>query len=201
MKTGVFLIAALAAAAACSRPPEEFKDLRSRFQVMVEGIGGEPPCSREVPQEWSPSYPVPALVDGRLHYRVFFRGWEGGPGAGIRIRDAEGDALFSPDGKVLECRPRSERGRFIPDEKLPTANREEFDARVRALYASIDELGRLFARGMPVQDADRARVKAFAAEFSSLTPSGHAASYRALSPGFWAWVEKNGGSAPDAAKR
>lgn len=193
MRTGSFLIAVLVAAAACSKAPEEFKELRSRFQLTVEGIGGSPPCSREIPQEWSPSYPIPALVNGRLYYRVFFRGWEGRPDTGIKIRDAEGDALFNAEGKVLECRRRAARGRFISGGKLPTAKRDEFDARVRALYGSVEEVGRLYARGMPVSDADRARVKAFAAEFSSLSPSGHASSYRALSPGFWAWVEKNGG--------
>jgi len=196
MKTGLWLILLLAAAAACSKPEPEHKDERSSFQLMAEGIGDEPPCSKEIPSEWAPSLPVPVLVERRLHYRVFFRGWERGPNSEIEIRDAEGDALFAADGKVLECGQRGRKGRVIPDAGLPTADREAFDARVRALYGSIEELGRLYARGMPVLGADRARVEAFAREFFALTPSGHSASYRALSPEFWAWVEKNGGAAP-----
>lgn len=182
--------------AACSKP-EEHKELRSKFQLMSMDIGFQPPCSRIIPMEWSPEYPVPVLVNGKLHYRVFFRGWEGRPDTGLKTRDAEGDALFSPDGKVLECSQRGKRGDFIPDEtKLPTATREEFDARQRALYDSIEEMGRLYAKGMPVIDADRTRVRKFASEFRLLSRPGHAASYRALSPEFWAWVDKSGGAAP-----
>lgn len=196
MKTVPWLILLLAAAAACSKPEPEYRDERSSFQVMAEGIGGEKPCSTEIPMEWSPSLPVPVLVERRLHYRVFFRGWERGPKSEIEIRDAEGDALFEADGNVLECGRRGRKGQVIPKAELPTADREAFDARVRALYGSIEEMGRIYARGMPVLGADRARVEAFAREFFALTPSGHAASYRALSPEFWAWVEKNGGAAP-----
>lgn len=181
--------------AACSKP-EEYKELRSKFQLMSMDIGFQAPCSRTIPMEWSPEYPVPVLVNGKLHYRVFFRGWEGRPDTEIKTRDAEGDALFSPEGKVLECSQRGKRGDFIPKAELPTATREEFDARQRALYDMIEEMGRLYAKGMPVLDADRIRVKNFASEFRLLSSPGHAASYRALSPEFWAWVEKNGGPAP-----
>ncbi len=192
---------ALALLAACSRQPQKPPEQPSSpFQQFVEGLAGEPACSREIPMEWSPSLPVPVLVGRRLHYRVFFRGWGGRPDTGIVMHDAEGDALFGADGKVLECRQRSERGRIFPNEKLPIANREEFDARVRTLYASIELMGRLYARGAPVLDVERAGMQDFSREFSLLTGPGHAASYRALSPKFWAWVEKNGGSGPALAK-
>lgn len=182
--------------AACSKPPE-YRELRSKFQLMSMDIGFQAPCSKIIPMEWSPEYPVPVLVNGILHYRVFFRGWEGRPDTGLKTRDAEGDALFSPDGKVLECSQRNKRGDVIPGEsKLPTATREEFDARQRALYDSIEEMGRLYAKGLPVLDADRERVRKFAFEFRLLSNPGHAASHRALSPDFWTWVEKNGGAPP-----
>ncbi len=178
-------------ATACTKSEPEYKELRSPFQLLAERIGLQPPCSTEIPGEWSPSLPVPALVDGRLKYRVFFRGWEGNAKTGIKIRDAEGDAAFDPDGQVTQCARRAQRGAYIPEPKLPTADRDAFDARVRALYGSIEEMGRLYARGVPVLGNDRARVKAFETEFFSLTPAGHAASYRALNPAFWSWVEKN----------
>ncbi|UPT73626.1 MAG: hypothetical protein M0D55_17475 [Elusimicrobiota bacterium] len=108
--------------------------------------------------------------------------------------------MFSAEGKILECSRRGKRGALFSDEDIPTTTRDEFDARVRALYASIEELGRLYAKGMPVLDADRARVKSFADEFAFLSSKGHAAAYRALSPEFWAWVEQNGGGFAPSSK-
>lgn len=185
-----------AALAACSKPaPEAAKVVRSPFQAFAERLGGEPACAKVIPQEWAPSFPVPALREGRLHYRVFFSGWQGRPDTGIKLRDAEGDALFAADGRVLECAPRARAGAAFPDEPLGGPP-ERHAARVRALYDAIEETGRLYAKGLPLSDADRARVASFAAEFAALAPRGHAASYRALNPEFWAWVEKNGGGAP-----
>jgi hypothetical protein len=189
-----YFLCALLIVSACSKP-DEYKELRSPFQLMSMDIGFRPPCSRVVPMEWSPEYPIPVIFDGKLHYRVFFRGWEGGPES-TKIRDAEADALFEPSGKVVECSRRSERGRPFAPSKMPTATRDEFDSRQRALYDSIEELGRLYAKGLPVLETDRERVRKFAEEFRLLSDPGHAASYRALSPEFWAWVEKNGGAAP-----
>ena len=197
--TVVALTLALLATASCSMPEEEYKELRSRFQLMVERIGFEPPCSCEIPMEWSPTVPVPVLIDQRLHYRVFFRGWERRPDTGIVVHDAEGDALFSADGKVLECRQRSQTGRTIPSEKFSAATQKELDARQRSLYGAIEDMAQLYARATPLSDAERTRVQAFSLEFLALTASGHAAAYRALNPKFWDWVEQNGGTGPRVA--
>lgn len=192
----LLLLPALLAFAACSKAPEEYKEIRSQFQLMAERIGAEPPCSREIPGEWSPSFPVPSLKDGRLSYRAFFYGWSGRPTTKIVIHDAQGDVRFAPDGKVLECSRRGGEMKALPEQPLPAKSQAEFDARAAALYGSIEEMGRLYARGLPVGDGDRARVAAFAREFAVLAGPGHAAAYRGLSPEFWAWVEKNGGRAP-----
>lgn len=196
MKPGRRTVVALVLAllAGCSRQPQEPREIPpSPFQRFVQGLGVEPACAREIPVHWSPSLPVPVLVDHRLHYRVFFSGWGGRPDTGIVIHDAEGDALFSADGKVLECRQRAETGRTIPEQKLPDLSLDEFDVRVHTLYGAIEKMGRLYASGIPVIDADRAQVQSFSREFAVLTGRGHAASYRALSPDFWTWVEKNSG--------
>jgi hypothetical protein len=186
---------------ACSPQGQELQERPvSPFQRFVQGLGAEPICSREIPMHWSPSLPVPVLVDHRLHYRVFFSGWERRPDTGIVLHNAEGDALFSVDRKVIECRQRSETGRIIPPEKFPFANLEEFEARLHPLYDAIEEMGGFFAHGVSLRDAERARVQAFAREFSVLTGLGHAAAYRALSPEFWVWVENNGGIGPAPAK-
>lgn len=191
-----FLLPALLAFCACSKPPEEYKETRSPFQLMAERIGAEPPCSREIPGEWAASFPVPSLKDGSLTYRSFFYGWSGRPTTKIVIHDAQGDVRFSPDGKVLECSRRGGEPKPLPERTLPATSQAEFDARVSALYGLLEEMGRLYARGLPVGDGDRTRVAAFAKEFSVLAGPGHASAYRALSPEFWAWVEKNGGKTP-----
>lgn len=189
-------LALMLLASACSKPPEEPKDVRSKFEFMVQGIGWEEPCSRIIPAEWGPSMPVPAVRDGKLTYRVFFYGWSGSPSAGIRINDAQGDAEFSPEGKVLSCTRRTGPKRDFPDDAAPATEGKARPHRVSELYPSIEEMGRLFARGAPVLDQNRARLAAFSTEFAELAFPGHAAAYRALSPDFWTWVEKNGGVPP-----
>lgn len=192
MKARRLVLPLLLAACACSKPPEEFKETRSPFQLTAERIGAEPPCSSVIPGEWSASLPVPSLKDGRLAYRAFFYGWSGRPDTKIVYYDAQGDALFTPEGKVLECAQRPGEKKPLAEEPAP----RDRDARTAALYGAIEEMGRLYARGMPVLEAERRRVAEFSREFAQLAGPGHAASYRALSPDFWAWVAKNGGSAP-----
>jgi hypothetical protein len=181
---------------ACSKPPEEYKETRSPFQSMAERIGQEPPCSSAIPGEWSPSMPVPVVDNGRLAYRVFFYGWSGSPTTKIVVYDAQGDARFTPDGKVLECAQRPGERKPLAEQPMPSKTQKELDARVSAVYGSIEEMGRLYARGLPVGPADRARLEAFSREFKALAGPGHAAAYRALSPAFWDWVRANGGTAP-----
>ena len=185
---------ALALLGACSGQPEEVPaPLLSPFQRLVQSLGVDPACASEIPMHWSPSQPVPVLIDHRLHYRVFFSGWHGRPDTGIVIHDAEGDALFNADGKVLECRQRAETGRIISAQPPMVMSLDEFEARLQPLYGAIEDMGRLYASAAPVSASERARVRAFSLEFSALSSRGHAAAYRALSPDFWVWVEKNGG--------
>lgn len=192
MKVHILAALPLLAALACSKPPEPFKETRSAFQLSAERVGAEPPCARIIPGEWSPSLPVPALKDGRLAYRVFFFAWSGRPGENIVYSDAGGDALFTPEGRVLACARRPGTAKRLPEEAPP----RDAAARAAALHPAIEEMGRLYARGGPVPAEDRKRVAEFSREFAELAGSGHAPAYRALEPGFWAWVESNGGRAP-----
>lgn len=189
----------LAAACACSRSaPELPKEKRSAFQILSEGLVSDPPCSSRIPMEWSPSLPVPTLKEGRLLYRVFFRGWHGRPDTGLFLHDAEGDALFSAEGPILDCRQREKPGRAFADEPSTIKDQAEYDARLRALYLSIEEMGRLFAEGNALSTEEKIKTAVFAEEFDALSSPGHARSYRALSPDFWAWVKKNGGKVPSS---
>jgi hypothetical protein len=187
----VAVIILTALTASCSKPgPEAPQSVPSPFQAFAERLGGEPPCSKVIPQEWAPSFPVPVLHNGLLHYRTFFSGWQGRPDTGIRLREAEGDALFGTDGRVLECAPRAKAGANFLDEPAK-GSAAEHATRVRALYDMIEETGRLYAKGLPVAGAERVRLARFAAEFAALSPRGHSSSYHALNPEFWMWVEKN----------
>lgn len=178
--------------AACGRePPAVPPPALSALQNFNQRLVGHPACATTIPMHWSPSLPVPLLIEGRLHYRVFFSGWSGRPDTGIVLDDAEGDALFSADAKVLECRQRSETGRKIPVLPPMVMSLDEHEARLRPLYGLIEEIGRLYASGKPASEAERLRVRAFLKEFPELIDRGHLPAYRALSPDFWTWVEKN----------
>lgn len=179
--------------AACGRePPEVSLPARSPFQSFTQQLVGHPACATTIPMHWSPSLPIPFLVEGRLHYRVFFSGWSGRPDTGIVLHDAEGDALFGADGKVLECRQRPEVGRNIPAQAPMAMSLDEQEARLRPLFGLIEAIGRLYAGGKPVSETERHRVRAFLKEFPALIDRGHIPAYRALSPDFWTWAEKNG---------
>lgn len=192
-----WLILPLAAVCACqSSTPEPPKEERSAFQILSEGIGFDAPCSSRIPKEWAASLPLPVLKEGRLLYRVFFSGWHGRPDSGLFLHDAEGDALFTGDGKVLECRQRGTPGKVFVDEPSPIKDRSVYDARLRALYIAIEAMGGLFVASRALSADEKRAVASFAEEFSALSSRGHAASYRALSPEFWAWVKQNGGKAP-----
>ena len=186
--------ALLAAAAACSRPAPAPR--KTALQGIVEGIAAEPPCDRQIPLEWSSSWPVPSLQDGRLVYRVFFFGRDGRPPRFV-FHDAEGDAAFTPDGRVLSCARRAKPGAPLPyDGRFAGESLDEIDARAARLYAAVEDAAALYAAGRPLDAAQKARVAAFSRDFAGLADPAQAASYRALSPGFWSWVEANGGRAP-----
>lgn len=179
----------------CSRQSSEFaQPPSSPLQQFTQGLGVAPACARVIPIHWSPSLPVPILVDRRLHYRVFFSGWSGRPDTGIVIHDAEGDALFSAEGVVIECRQRTGTGRIIPAQPPMVMSLDELDARERALYGEIEKMGLLYANAAPPGESERTQMRAFSQEFSVLSGQSHSAAYRALNPEFWGWVEKNSGS-------
>jgi hypothetical protein len=185
---------------ACSKKKEAPPPSTPPLEQAVNGLYDRPPCDKTIPEQWTASWPVPVVQDGRLLYRAFFYGKDDGPNRTSFQRDADADVLFSPDGNALECRRRPTQGRrivSIPPRRGSADAVKEIMARGSRLYAVTDEISRLYAGGKPL-DADQEKLIAeFSTLFASLSEAGQAATYRSLNPDFWSWVEKNGGVAPN----
>jgi hypothetical protein len=186
---------------ACSKKTEAPPPSISSLEQAVNGLSDQPLCSRTIPEQWTASWPVPVVQDGRLLFRAFFYGKDNAPNRTVVQRDADADVLFSPEGKALECSRRPAPGRpiaSVPPQKGSAEAVQAIMARGSRLYAATDELSRLYAGGKPLDDGQKKLVVEFSSSFASLSEPGQAATYRALNPDFWAWVEKNGGSGPVA---
>lgn len=187
----------LVALCACGRKAAESETKPSALEGTVRMLAARPPCSSRIPQEWSPSWPVPALDGGSLRYRVFYFGREGSPAEGLVFHAPQGEAAFTPDGRVLDCRRLVGPPRPIPrDARFDSTPLSDILARSSALYSRTESVAALFASGRDPGDEGRARIAAFSREFAGLADPSHAAAYRALAPDFWSWVERNGGSSP-----
>jgi hypothetical protein len=150
-----------------------------------------------IPEQWSYSWPVPVVERGRRSYRIFFYGRDGDPRKGFVFHRAEGDALLSSDGRVLDCRRRGSAPTPIPpDHRHVGVSADDILAREARLFSLAEDVGGLFASGRALTSDERRRVSDFSAAFLDFADPGQAADYRALSPGFWSWVEKNGAAAP-----
>ncbi|MBI2385594.1 MAG: hypothetical protein HYV14_06235 [Elusimicrobia bacterium] len=191
----------LAALCACGRKAAESEAKPSALESAVRMLAAAPPCSSRIPQEWSPSRPVPTLAGGSLRYRIFFFGREGDPTKGFTFHAPQGEAAFTPAGRVLDCRRLAGPPRTIArDARFDSTPLADILARSSELYSRTEAVAALFASGRDPGGEGRAKIAAFCRDFAGLADPSHAAAYRALAPDFWSWVEKNGGSAPAPAK-
>lgn len=187
----------LVALCACGRKAAESGAKPSALEGSVRMLAARPPCSSRIPQEWSPSWPVPALDGGSLSYRIFFFGREGDRAKGFTFHAPQGEASFAPDGRVLECRRLAGPPRPIPrDARFDSAPLPDILNRSSALYERTEAVAALYASRRDPGGEGRAKIAAFSGEFAGLADPSHAAAYRALAPDFWSWVERNGGSPP-----
>lgn len=193
------VLLACAAVACGGKEPEA--PAPSALEAAVRMVSGQGACATVIPLEWSSSRPVPSKRGGALHYRVFFFGRRGDPEKGFTFHAPQGEAAFTSDGKVLECRRLPGEAVPIPrDARFDSATLDEIEARSARLYADTEAVAALYASGRDIGQTGRERVAAFARDFAALADPAHASAYRALDPGFWAWVESNGGFAPPPAK-
>lgn len=193
------LLPLLLAAAACSKPAPP-PAAPGPLESAARGLLSSPACSRLIPQEWSPSLPVPAAAGRRGLYLVFFSGRAGDPRSGFRALRPGGSAAFGADGRVADCRRDPGEAAEIPGSSLtlPELTLDRIDEMSRGLYAAAEPVAALYWSGREPAPAEKAAVADFSKRFLALANPAHASAYRALNPGFWAWVEKNGGAAPAA---
>ncbi|MDD5305053.1 MAG: hypothetical protein PHS14_18295 [Elusimicrobia bacterium] len=191
------LLLLVAAAAACGQKEPPPAPPPSALEQAVRVLSAQGACATLIPQEWSPSWPVPSKRGGALRYRLFFFGREGDPQKGFTFHAPQGEADFTPDGRVLECRRLEGEPVAIPrDGRFAAMTLDEIMARSSRLYADTEAVAALYASGRDIGDTGRARVAAFARDLAALADPAHASAYRGLDPDFWAWVEKNGGAVP-----
>jgi len=197
MKKILFL--SLLAVTSCSNPPAPPPAPKSALEKTVAGLLSAPPCSAAIPHHWSWSWPIPVKERGAFAYKLFFYGRDGRPPAFV-YHQPEGDAVFRPDGTIVSCAQRAQHGGSAPSANARYAGMtlEQIVERQRLTYFAIEDVAGLYAAGKPLNAEQKGRVAAFSEEFAFLTLPGHAPAYRALSPDFWSWVQKNGGAAPAA---
>ena len=191
------LILFVLAAAGCGPKEPAPAPSPSALEQAVRRLSAQGACAALIPQEWSPSRPVPSKRGGALQYRAFFFGREGDAAKGFVFHAPQGEASFTPDGRVLECRRLPGEPAAIPrDVRFDALTLDEIEARSSRLHADTEAVAALYASGRDIGDSGRAKVKAFSRDFAALADPAHASAYRGLDPDFWSWVEKNGGSAP-----
>ncbi|MFN0315731.1 MAG: hypothetical protein ACKVQA_11925 [Burkholderiales bacterium] len=197
MRTHLLLLIVAATAAACG-PPTAAPPAPSALEEAARIIPARGMCATLIPNEWSSSWPVPSKRGGALHYRIFFYGREGHPSQGFVFHAPQGEASFTPGGQVLDCRRLpGEPVTIPPDARFESMTLGEIGVLSSRLYAGTEAVAQLYVTGRETGETDRARVAAFARDFAALADPAHAGAYRSLDPDFWAWVEKNGGTAPD----
>lgn len=199
-KTAALMLIALISAA-CGRQEPAPPPAPSALEQAARVVSAKGACATVIPQEWSPSFPLPSKQGGILRYRVFFYGYERAADRTLVFHAPQGEASFTLDGRVLECRAYPGEPRVIPrDSRFDSLTLDEVTSRASRLHADVEAVAALFASGRDIGETGRARVAAFSRDFAALADPSHAAAYRALAPDFWAWAEKNGGAAPAPAK-
>lgn len=194
-RAGLMLIAL--AVAACGQQEPVSVPAPSALEQAARVLSTKGACATLIPQEWSPSFPMPSKLGGALHYRVFFYGYQRAADRTLVFHAPQGEASFTLDGRVLECRALPGKPRIIPrDARFDSLTLDEITSRASRLHADIEAVAALFASGRDIGETGRARVAAFSRDFAALADPSHAAAYRALAPDFWAWAEKNGGAGP-----
>jgi hypothetical protein len=195
MKKEILLAAALLAGA-CSKPAPE-PEPPPRLLRAQRDAGASQACGRIIPMHWSAGIPVPALDGGSLVYKMFFSGRDGDPEKGFVFHRAEGDATLAADGRVLACSRRAGSAGVLPKTAAPAGlTLDEIERRENALYPALEDAASLYAARRELTADEKKRAAGFAAAFAFFVDEGQGPDYRALSPDFWAWLEKNGGGAP-----
>ncbi|MFI5346431.1 MAG: hypothetical protein ACHQ51_08660 [Elusimicrobiota bacterium] len=194
------LLLSLFVVAACSKPAPQAPTVIGALDAATRELLASPQCSKLIPQEWSPSFPVPGTADRRGLYRVFFSGRTGDMKSGFRALKPGGTAVFGTDGTVNECLRSPGATTDIPGSSLTIAGMtlDQIDSQGHALSAATENVAALYWAGRPLGPTQKAAVADFSRLFLLLANPAHASDYRALNPDFWSWVETNGGAAPPA---
>lgn len=147
-----------------------------------------PDCADIIGLEHAPSFPVPVMTKSGLAYRQLYY-----PVLADGVYSPGAVVQFDPAGKTT-CKvgvslPPGGSGKSLGAQLTPQAARmshARYQADAAKLFAAVERAGKAFAAGKP----DPKAAAEFTALFDVLSEPPLRPAYRALSPEFWAWLEK-----------
>ncbi len=182
------LLAAVLAAAACSRPAPPAPAVKKLGAVLHDARYAGP-CASVVAVEWPMSRAVPLSGTRPGRYKIFFYPLSGSPGKPPRLATPAAEAVVDVDaGAPVECR----RVPGVPKDVAPprwspaasALSDEDFSAK-------SDELDRLTedaAAAYSARRADADLARRYLADFELLAEPAYLGDYYRLNPDFWEWV-------------
>lgn len=185
--------------AACKQGPRPAPSLQKTFDT----VSRSPACAQNLPMEWVSSWPVPADKEGRFQVLFYSLDRASTDKDGLpRIRPTapRGRAVFSADGKVLECKASGDSPRVLDGERYPPAamdlDEEAFDAAVAKLLDLTAKAAAAFAKDAK----DPGLAGEFGKQFRLLGEPALRPFYYQANPGFWEWLRREGGASLPAPK-
>lgn len=146
-------------------------------------------CPKDVSPQNSESFPIPVKTGKGLRYRqIYYPVIEG------LIYSPSSLAEFDPEGREGTCTVPIR----VPDtvfgsplgknlsRKAKALSYEQYQAKSSKLYEATELVAKAYMSGIP----DPQAAKEFKELFAVMAEPGLKEFYRALSPEFWAWLEK-----------
>lgn len=175
----MMLAAYLALPAAAAEGPLELTARYTRY-------AGD--CAKRVVLEHAQSFPIPVKTAQGLRYRLMYYPVEQqqvyAP-ATVAQFDPEGDATCRVSVAMPTADTSAPLGPFLSP-KAAKMSRDKYESEVGKLYSALERCAAAFNAGK----ADKSSAAAFQKHFAAVSEPPLLPFYRALSPDFWAWLEK-----------
>lgn len=175
----IFLLLALLAPPAAAESPLSIAAHYTRY-------AGD--CAQIVKLEHAQSFPIPVKTPEGLRYRVLYYPEvddQAYAPAAVAQFDLKGEATC----RVRVALPAADLQAPLGPEltaKAAAMSRDKYEAKTAKLYAALERVSAAYDSGK----ADKSAAADFQDLFATLSEPALKPYYRALSPEFWAWLEK-----------